>query len=113
MHCPPSGPQNGVHYGSFSTFPVEIRHKVDVLSVSDVLDTPSSNDIAAVQKAKTLYRSCINESKCLLAGVQRGELNLTQRISPSQAAAPRACLEVLLKTQMLLFHSHSRMSAVK
>lgn len=36
------------------------------LCVSDVLATPSSNDISAVQKAKTLYRSCINESKCLL-----------------------------------------------
>ncbi|ELK36854.1 Neprilysin [Myotis davidii] len=30
----------------------------------DVLQEPKSDDIEAVQKAKTLYRSCINECKC-------------------------------------------------
>lgn len=33
-------------------------------SISDVLQEPKTEDIVAVQKAKTLYRSCINESKC-------------------------------------------------
>lgn len=40
--------------------------------VSDVLDTPSTNDIPAVQKAKTLYRSCINESECPLGALHTG-----------------------------------------
>jgi len=46
------------------------------LCVSDVLDTPSSNDITAVQKAKTLYKSCINESKCLLNLLRIGYINI-------------------------------------
>lgn len=33
-------------------------------SISDVLQEPKTEDIVAVQKAKTLYRSCINECKC-------------------------------------------------
>lgn len=32
--------------------------------IADVLQEPKSDDIVAVQKAKTLYRSCINECKC-------------------------------------------------
>uniref|UniRef100_A0A8B9NHJ8 Neprilysin n=1 Tax=Accipiter nisus TaxID=211598 RepID=A0A8B9NHJ8_9AVES len=40
----------------------QILRYICCLCVSDVLDTPSSNDITAVQKAKTLYRSCINET---------------------------------------------------
>ena len=35
-------------------------------SISDVLQEPKTEDIIAVQKAKMLYRSCINESKCSL-----------------------------------------------
>ena len=35
-------------------------------SISDVLQEPKTEDIIAVQKAKMLYRSCINESKCCL-----------------------------------------------
>jgi neprilysin len=31
--------------------------------ISDVLQEPKTEDIVAVQKAKTLYRSCINECK--------------------------------------------------
>lgn len=40
---------------------------ISVLSAlfSDVLDKENSNDIPAIQKAKTLYKSCINESKFL------------------------------------------------
>lgn len=32
--------------------------------ISDVLQETKTEDIAAVQKAKTLYRSCVNECKC-------------------------------------------------
>lgn len=32
--------------------------------ISDVLQEPKTEDIIAVQKAKTLYRSCLNECKC-------------------------------------------------
>ncbi|KAM6127447.1 LOW QUALITY PROTEIN: neprilysin [Phoenicopterus ruber ruber] len=38
-----------------------LRDELEVV-LKDVLDAPSSNDITAVQKAKTLYRSCINET---------------------------------------------------
>lgn len=58
------------------------------LCVSDVLATPSSNDISAVQKAKTLYRSCINESKCLLTLLHVGYIHVIQTLPSSQSAVP-------------------------
>ncbi|OWK52337.1 Neprilysin [Lonchura striata] len=49
-------------------WPGQSRDDQDSLCVSDVLDTPSTSDIPAVQKAKTLYRSCINETAIDLRG---------------------------------------------
>ncbi|XP_068000978.1 neprilysin [Melanerpes formicivorus] len=50
-------PETSSRYSNFDI----LRDDLEVV-LKDVLDTPSSNDIAAVQKAKTLYRSCVNET---------------------------------------------------
>ncbi|KFP05802.1 neprilysin [Calypte anna] len=50
-------PETSSRYSNFDI----LRDELEVV-LKDVLDTPSNNDIAAVQKAKTLYRSCINET---------------------------------------------------
>ncbi|NWR57767.1 NEP protein, partial [Bucorvus abyssinicus] len=50
-------PETSSRYSNFDI----LRDELEVV-LKDVLDTPSTNDIAAVQKAKTLYRSCINET---------------------------------------------------
>ncbi|OPJ85456.1 neprilysin [Patagioenas fasciata monilis] len=50
-------PETSSRYSNFDI----LRDELEVV-LKDVLDTPSSNDISAVQKAKTLYRSCINET---------------------------------------------------
>ncbi|NXG68032.1 NEP protein, partial [Baryphthengus martii] len=50
-------PETSSRYSNFDI----LRDELEVV-LKDVLDTPSSNDIPAVQKAKTLYRSCINET---------------------------------------------------
>ncbi|NWV08942.1 NEP protein, partial [Ptilonorhynchus violaceus] len=50
-------PETSSRYSSFDI----LRDELEVV-LKDVLDTPSTNDIPAVQKAKTLYRSCINET---------------------------------------------------
>ncbi|XP_032855986.1 neprilysin [Tyto alba] len=50
-------PETSSRYSNFDI----LRDELEVV-LKDVLDTPSRNDITAVQKAKTLYRSCINES---------------------------------------------------
>lgn len=63
-----------------------IFRSICCLCVSDVLDTPSSNDITAVQKAKTLYRSCINESKCPLTLLHVRYRNIIQTLPSSQSS---------------------------
>ncbi|NWU63831.1 NEP protein, partial [Pterocles burchelli] len=50
-------PETSSRYSNFDI----LRDELEVV-LKDVLDVPSSNDITAVQKAKTLYRSCINET---------------------------------------------------
>ncbi|NXW00681.1 NEP protein, partial [Fregetta grallaria] len=50
-------PETSSRYSNFDI----LRDELEVV-LKDVLNTPSSNDITAVQKAKTLYRSCINET---------------------------------------------------
>ncbi|XP_015727680.1 neprilysin [Coturnix japonica] len=50
-------PETSSRYSNFDI----LRDELEVV-LKDVLDTPSTNDITAVQKAKTLYRSCINET---------------------------------------------------
>ncbi|OXB73430.1 UNVERIFIED_CONTAM: hypothetical protein H355_015158 [Colinus virginianus] len=50
-------PETSSRYSNFDI----LRDELEVV-LKDVLDTPSSGDIAAVQKAKTLYRSCVNET---------------------------------------------------
>ncbi|KFR16839.1 Neprilysin [Opisthocomus hoazin] len=50
-------PETSSRYSNFDI----LRDELEVV-LKDVLDTPSSNDITAVQKAKTLYKSCINET---------------------------------------------------
>ncbi|NXJ95124.1 NEP protein, partial [Corythaixoides concolor] len=50
-------PETSSRYSNFDI----LRDELEVV-LKDVLDTPSSKDIEAVQKAKTLYRSCINET---------------------------------------------------
>ncbi|XP_074768637.1 neprilysin [Athene noctua] len=50
-------PETSSRYSNFDI----LRDELEVV-LKDVLDTPGSNDITAVQKAKTLYRSCINET---------------------------------------------------
>ncbi|KFQ25532.1 PREDICTED: neprilysin [Merops nubicus] len=50
-------PETSSRYSNFDI----LRDELEVV-LKDVLDKPSSNDITAVQKAKTLYRSCINET---------------------------------------------------
>ncbi|XP_014801280.1 PREDICTED: neprilysin isoform X2 [Calidris pugnax] len=50
-------PETSSRYSNFDI----LRDELEVV-LKDVLDVPSNNDIAAVQKAKTLYRSCINET---------------------------------------------------
>ncbi|NXS54192.1 NEP protein, partial [Brachypteracias leptosomus] len=50
-------PETSSRYSNFDI----LRDELEVV-LKDVLDTPSSNDITAVQKAKTLYRSCLNET---------------------------------------------------
>ncbi|NXF32543.1 NEP protein, partial [Nyctibius bracteatus] len=50
-------PETSSRYSNFDI----LRDELEVV-LKDVLDTPSSKDITAVQKAKTLYRSCINET---------------------------------------------------
>ncbi|NXT42587.1 NEP protein, partial [Pelecanoides urinatrix] len=50
-------PETSSRYSNFDI----LRDELEVV-LKDVLDAPSSDDITAVQKAKTLYRSCINET---------------------------------------------------
>ncbi|NXD72319.1 NEP protein, partial [Eolophus roseicapillus] len=50
-------PETSSRYSNFDI----LRDELEVV-LKDVLDTPSTNDVTAVQKAKTLYRSCINET---------------------------------------------------
>ncbi|NWW47078.1 NEP protein, partial [Pedionomus torquatus] len=50
-------PETSSRYSNFDI----LRDELEVV-LKDVLDVPSNNDIPAVQKAKTLYRSCINET---------------------------------------------------
>ncbi|NXC98539.1 NEP protein, partial [Certhia familiaris] len=50
-------PETSSRYSNFDI----LRDELEVV-LKDVLDTPNTNDIPAVQKAKTLYRSCINET---------------------------------------------------
>ncbi|XP_025901110.1 neprilysin [Nothoprocta perdicaria] len=50
-------PETSSRYSNFDI----LRDELEVV-LKDVLDKPNSNDITAVQKAKTLYRSCINET---------------------------------------------------
>ncbi|NXI43417.1 NEP protein, partial [Galbula dea] len=50
-------PETSFRYSNFDI----LRDELEVV-LKDVLSKPSSNDITAVQKAKTLYRSCINET---------------------------------------------------
>ncbi|NWS59193.1 NEP protein, partial [Chunga burmeisteri] len=50
-------PETSSRYSNFDI----LRDELEVV-LKDVLDTPSSNDTAAVQKAKILYRSCTNET---------------------------------------------------
>ncbi|NXT57366.1 NEP protein, partial [Pluvianellus socialis] len=50
-------PETSSRYSNFDI----LRDELEVV-LKDVLDLPSNNDITAVQKAKTLYRSCINET---------------------------------------------------
>ncbi|NXO65766.1 NEP protein, partial [Phainopepla nitens] len=50
-------PETSSRYSNFDI----LRDQLEVV-LKDVLDSPSTNDIPAVQKAKTLYRSCINET---------------------------------------------------
>nr|KAF6379407.1 membrane metalloendopeptidase [Myotis myotis] len=50
-------PETSSRYSNFDI----LRDELEVI-LKDVLQEPKSDDIAAVQKAKTLYRSCINES---------------------------------------------------
>lgn len=87
--------------------PGQSRNDQDSLCVSDVLDTPSTNDIPAVQKAKTLYRSCINESKCPLR-----PLPPPGHLRDPENPASGSCTRVLLcasffsfvNTEMCLFY---------
>ncbi|NXV19883.1 NEP protein, partial [Cepphus grylle] len=50
-------PETSSRYSNFDI----LRDELEVV-LKDVLEIPSNNDITAVQKAKTLYRSCINET---------------------------------------------------
>ncbi|NWI46155.1 NEP protein, partial [Picathartes gymnocephalus] len=50
-------PETSSRYSNFDI----LRDELEVV-LKDVLDTPSTSDIPAVQKAKALYRSCINET---------------------------------------------------
>ncbi|KAF1470493.1 Neprilysin, partial [Eudyptula minor novaehollandiae] len=50
-------PETSSRYSNFDI----LRDELEVV-LKDVLDTRGNNDIAAVQKAKTLYRSCVNET---------------------------------------------------
>ncbi|XP_006754938.1 PREDICTED: neprilysin, partial [Myotis davidii] len=50
-------PETSSRYSNFDI----LRDELEVV-LKDVLQEPKSDDIEAVQKAKTLYRSCINES---------------------------------------------------
>uniref|UniRef100_H0VBC2 Neprilysin n=1 Tax=Cavia porcellus TaxID=10141 RepID=H0VBC2_CAVPO len=50
-------PETSSRYSNFDI----LRDELEVI-LKDVLEEPQTEDIFAVQKAKTLYRSCINES---------------------------------------------------
>ncbi|GAB1290765.1 Neprilysin [Apodemus speciosus] len=50
-------PETSSRYSNFDI----LRDELEVI-LKDVLQEPKTEDIVAVQKAKTLYRSCINES---------------------------------------------------
>ncbi|XP_062438220.1 neprilysin [Rhea pennata] len=50
-------PETSSRYSNFDI----LRDELEVV-LKDVLDKPNNSDITAVQKAKTLYRSCINET---------------------------------------------------
>ncbi|KAF1644095.1 Neprilysin, partial [Aptenodytes patagonicus] len=50
-------PETSSRYSNFDI----LRDELEVV-LKDVLNTRGNNDITAVQKAKTLYRSCINET---------------------------------------------------
>ncbi|KAF2978036.1 hypothetical protein EK904_013887 [Melospiza melodia maxima] len=63
-------PETSSRYSNFDI----LRDELEVV-LKDVLDTPSTNDIPAVQKAKTLYRSCINESTAWTAETAIAQLN--------------------------------------
>uniref|UniRef100_A0A672UFQ4 Neprilysin n=1 Tax=Strigops habroptila TaxID=2489341 RepID=A0A672UFQ4_STRHB len=63
-------PETSSRYSNFDI----LRDELEVV-LKDVLDTPSTDDITAVQKAKTLYRSCINESTAWTAETAIAQLN--------------------------------------
>ncbi|KAF1674450.1 Neprilysin, partial [Pygoscelis papua] len=50
-------PETSSRYSNFDI----LRDELEVV-LKDVLNTQGNNDITAVQKAKTLYRSCVNET---------------------------------------------------
>ncbi|KAB1283847.1 Neprilysin, partial [Camelus dromedarius] len=52
-------PETSSRYSNFDI----LRDELEVV-LKDVLQEPKAEDIVAVQKAKMLYRSCINECKC-------------------------------------------------
>ncbi|KFQ61163.1 Neprilysin [Pelecanus crispus] len=68
-------PETSSRYSNFDI----LRDELEVV-LKDVLDRPSSNDITAVQKAKTLYRSCINETTIDSRG-GRPLINLLPKVS--------------------------------
>lgn len=51
-------PETSSRYSSFDI----LRNELEVV-LKDVLEKPSSQDIAAIQKAKTLFQSCLNETQ--------------------------------------------------
>nr|KAF6379406.1 membrane metalloendopeptidase [Myotis myotis] len=63
-------PETSSRYSNFDI----LRDELEVI-LKDVLQEPKSDDIAAVQKAKTLYRSCINECTSWTAEKAMAQLN--------------------------------------
>ncbi|KAH0624093.1 hypothetical protein JD844_007455 [Phrynosoma platyrhinos] len=63
-------PETSSRYSNFDI----LRDELEVV-LKDVLDKENSDDIEAVKKAKTLYRSCINESTSWTAEKSISELN--------------------------------------
>uniref|UniRef100_A0A452RH19 Neprilysin n=1 Tax=Ursus americanus TaxID=9643 RepID=A0A452RH19_URSAM len=63
-------PETSSRYSNFDI----LRDELEVV-LKDVLQEPKTEDIVAVQKAKTLYRSCINESISWTAEKSIAQLN--------------------------------------